>query len=268
MIREAVVAGQFYPSRSSDLDSFFSSVLKVKENPVEAIAIVVPHAGYIYSGKIAAKAYAEVAIPENIILIGPNHTGRGTPISVFEKGAWLTPYGEASVNEEFTNLLLSETSLAKADVNAHFFEHSLEVQIPFLQYIKKTGFQIVPISISEHKKDNLRNFGKALARAIKKSGKKTLVVASSDFSHYEPADIAREKDNFCFSAIQELDEEKLWNEVHDKDISMCGYLPVFITIVASKELGASQGELLLYGTSGDITGNNSEVVGYGAIVIK
>jgi len=268
MIREAVVAGQFYPSRSSDLDSYFSSVMKVNENAAEAMAIVVPHAGYIYSGKIAARAYMQVNIPDNVILLGPNHTGRGTPISVFEKGAWQTPYGDVPINEEFTRLILEETNLAKSDVSAHLYEHSLEVQVPFLQYIKKTGLQIVPISISDHKKENLRNFGIALAKIIKKSNQKTLIVASSDFSHYESAKVAKEKDTCCFSAITALDEDRLWNEVHDKDISMCGYLPVFVTLVAVKELGAEKGELLLYGTSGDITGNQSEVVGYGALMVK
>ena len=268
MIREAVVAGQFYPSRPSDLDSFFSSVLESTDASMEALAIVVPHAGYIYSGKIAARAYSEVAIPENVVLLGPNHTGRGTPVSVFEKGAWLTPYGEVPINEEFTKEILSQTSLAKADVSAHLYEHSLEVQVPFLQYLKKSGLQIVPVAIAEHKKENLKNFGHALAETIKKMNQKTLIVASTDFSHYEPAQIAKEKDNYCFSAIKALNEDKLMQEVYDKDISMCGYLPVYVTIVASKELGAKAGELLLYGTSGDVTGNQSEVVGYGALLIK
>ena len=108
MIREAVVAGQFYPSKANDLDSFFSSVIKKNPSPVDATAIIVPHAGYIYSGKIAAKAYSEAVIPENVVLLGPNHTGRGMPISVFEKGAWQTPYGDVPVNEEFTSILLEE----------------------------------------------------------------------------------------------------------------------------------------------------------------
>jgi hypothetical protein len=268
MIREAVVAGQFYPSRSSDLDSFMTSVFKKDDKKEEALAIVVPHAGYIYSGKVAAAAFSRVSIPDNVVLLGPNHTGRGALFSVFEKGAWITPYGKVPVNDEFTGALLAATSLGKSDVNAHLFEHSLEVQVPFLQYARKDGFKIVPIAIADHKKENLKSFGIALAETIKKSGGKTLIVASSDFSHYEQAKTAREKDYLCFAAIQALDADKLLDEVTGKDISMCGYLPVYVAITAAKELGATRGELITYANSGDVTGDQTEVVGYGALVIK
>ena len=183
MIRESIVAGQFYPSRASDLDSFFSSIIINSEEAEEAIAIIAPHAGYPYSGKIAAKAYTSVVVPDNIVILGPNHTGRGTTISVFEKGAWITPYGQVKINEEFTASLIEKASPAKSDINAHLYEHSIEVQLPFLQYTckDKNNLKIIPVAISEHRPENLKEFALALAETIKETQEKTLIVASTDF---------------------------------------------------------------------------------------
>jgi MEMO1 family protein len=267
MIREAVVAGSFYPSRAGDLDNFFTSVIKPEKSTQTVKAIIVPHAGYVYSGKIAAKVYSQVALPENIVLLGPNHTGRGTPISVFEKGAWLTPYGKVPVNEAFTKDLLSRSPLGTPDVVAHLLEHSLEVHLPFLQYLKKKDLAIVPVAIAEHRRNILRDFASALAETIKNSPQETLIIASTDFTHHETAARAKEKDYLCFAAIQSLDEEKLYDEVKEKNISMCGIYPVYVAIIAAKKLGATKSELVVYGTSGDTTGDKTEVVGYGGLTI-
>jgi len=269
MIRKPIVAGQFYPGNKKDLDSFFDNIIQLNQQKIKAKSIIAPHAGYIYSGKTAAQAYSLAEIPDNIILLGPNHTGRGTPISVYPPGAWETPYGQVPINEQAVNLIVDKTPFAQKDANAHIFEHSLEVHLPFLQYIKRdNSFTIVPICIADENTQHLQDLSQAIYETIKETQNETLIIASTDFSHYEPASIAKEKDSQCIDAIIKLNETRLIQTVYEKNVSMCGYLPVFVAISAAKKLGAKNGKLIKYSTSGDITGDNTEVVGYASIILE
>ena len=267
-VREPIVSGQFYPSRIVDLDSFFKSVLKKDSEKKQVKALIVPHAGYIYSGKVAAYAYSYAQIPDTVILLGPNHTGRGTPISVYPKGKWKTPYGEIAIDETLASSIIDRTPFAQPDINAHMFEHSIEVHLPFIQYLKGNSFKIVPICLADEDKMHLSSLASAICDSIKDAKKEAIFIASTDFSHYEPAEIAEKKDKECIEAIEKLDENLLLRIVYEKNVSMCGYLPVYTVIAASKLLGAKKGKLLKYATSGDVTGDYSEVVGYASIVIE
>ena len=270
MRREPAVAGYFYPGDRESLLLELKALIKFSPEKIPALGIVAPHAGYMYSGGVAGKVYGKILPPHVAIIMGPNHTGLGERVSLFPGDSFLTPLGEAKIAKDLAELLLSETTLVKQDKWAHLREHSLEVQLPFLQ-ILNSSIEIVPLCISELDIDEIRELGKALARAIKiyttRTGKKTLIVASSDFSHYVPHTVAKKKDSLAIEEILQLSEEGLIKVVIKENISMCGVIPVSVTIVACKELGAKGALLVDYKTSGDITGDYSSVVGYGGIII-
>lgn len=270
MIRQAVVAGYFYPGRTETLLRTLEDLIDFQEEKLSAISIVVPHAGYMYSGKVAGKVYGRIEPPDVAVILGPNHTGLGPEVSLFSGEAFLTPLGEAKINKELSNLLLESSALISADTLAHRREHSLEVQIPFLQYLNPK-IEIVPICIGHLSLEEIRDLGEALARSIDQFEasleKNVLIVASSDFSHYEPQTVANTKDALAIREILNLSEEGLLQVVFRERISMCGVFPVAITIYASKLLGAEEAILVDYRTSGDVTGDYSAVVGYGGIII-
>ncbi len=270
MIRQPAVAGYFYPGRVEALIETLEELIEFSEDKISAIGIVVPHAGYIYSGRTAGKVYGAIEPPDVAIILGPNHTGLGPEVSLFSGEAFLTPLGEAKINKELSELLLNTSPLFSPDTLAHKREHSLEVQIPFLQYLNPE-IEIVPICVGHLSLEEIRNIGEALAHSIEQfetsTGKEVLIVASSDFSHYEPQLVAKTKDSLAIQEILNLSEEGLLRVVYRERISMCGVYPVAITILASKLLGAEEAILVEYRTSGDITGNFSAVVGYGGIII-
>jgi len=275
-VRKPAVSNMFYPGTARGLSEQIEWCYKHKLGPGsvpqinvkgrrDIVAMVVPHAGYVYSGPVAAHAYKELAndgIPDTVVIIGPNHSGYGAAVSVWAKGAWETPLGEVRINEELADSLLD--GIIRADDTAHLYEHSVEVQVPWLQHLYKEGVRIVPITMLAQDIDTAREVGYAISRA----GNGIVVIASSDFSHYEPQAIATEKDKSMIEAIIDLDEEKLYQQYELLDSTMCGSGPVASAIVAAKEMKAREATLLKYATSGDVIGDFSRVVGYASIVMK
>lgn len=270
-IRKPVVAGQFYPSSPEDLKRQISSFIDKADtiHKSEAIACVLPHAGYMYSGAVAAKTVAGINLKDKIILLGPNHTGYGAQFSIMSEGSWQTPLGEVEVDNKLASGLLKQSKYLEDDILAHTYEHSLEVELPFLQYFKP-DFKIVPIAFLSDEIGALKEIGKEIALCIKESGlqKQTLIIASSDMTHYEPQEQAQRKDREAIAAISELDEDKLIAKIKRLNISMCGYAPTIVMLCAAKLLGAKEAKLIKYQTSGDTTGDYDAVVGYAGMVIR
>lgn len=267
MIREPVVAGQFYPGSPSSLEAQLSKLIDKKAQKEDVIGAVSPHAGYMYSGAVAGATLSRVKFKDTFVIMGPNHTGYGKPFSIMTEGAWRTPLGEVKIDSKLAKQILAESQNLEEDQVAHLYEHSIEVQVPFLQYFKK-DFKIVPIVLSHAPRAAYKEIGKAIAKAIKELKAEAVIIASSDMTHYEPQDSAKRKDTQAINAILELNEDELLNRVEKLNISMCGYAPTAALISATKELGAKKAELVKYQTSGDVTGDYSGVVGYAGIILK
>jgi AmmeMemoRadiSam system protein B len=273
--RRPAVSGMFYAGTAKQLEEQIEWCYKHELGPGavprvnssglrQIVGIVVPHAGYYYSGPVAAHAYKELArdgAPDTAVILGPNHTGYGPPVSVWVGSAWSTPLGDVEINEALAGRLLGD--VIKADETAHLHEHSIEVQLPWLQHLYER-VKIVPIAMLAQDMETAR----ALGRAISQSDDDLIVIASSDFTHYEPHTVAMEKDGSIIDAIIGLDEEELYERCERLRCTMCGYGPVTSAIVAAKETGAKRASLLKYATSGDMTGDYSRVVGYGSIVMR
>ena len=266
MQRSSAVAGQFYPSQPDVLRQTVEELLPKIPAPQPAIGVMVPHAGYVYSGAIAGETFARVQIPSRVVIIGPNHRGVGHPAAVFPAGSWLTPLGEAAVDGELADTLLAECPGLSADPAAHRFEHSLEVQVPFIQVLNPQA-AIVPICLGHLRLEDLLVIGKTLGGALARFGQKVLLVASTDMTHYEPGDIARGKDHLALDRVLALDPEGLYRKVCERRISMCGFMPTVMMLAAAAELGATTASLVRYGNSGDVTGDQSEVVGYAGVIV-
>lgn len=267
MVRNPVVAGQFYPGKPSSLEAQIKGFIDEGAAKEEAIGLVSPHAGYIYSGPVAGAVISRVEFKDTFIIMGPNHTGKGKPLSIMSEGTWRTPLGDVEIDSELGKEILSTSIHLEEDHVAHLYEHSIEVQIPFLQYFKR-DIKIVPIVLAYSSGDTYKEIGGEIARAIKSLGRGVVIMASSDMTHYEPHQSARRKDNLAIEAILELNEDELLRRVNEFGISMCGYAPTMALISAARELGARQAELVRYQTSGDTSGDYSGVVGYAGIVIK
>ncbi len=267
-IRSPAVAGQFYLSSRQGLKNQIETLVDKKTAKLDIISCVLPHAGYMYSGSVAGQTISQLIIKDKIILLGPNHTGYGAKYSIMTEGAWQTPLGEVSIESDLAKDILSRSRYLKSDFAAHTYEHSLEVEIPFFQYFKD-DFKIIPILFLSDEFDALLEIGKDIANAVKERDLKgsTMIVASSDMTHYEPQSEAQTKDRAAIQAILELNENRLIDVIQRLNISMCGYAPVIAMISAAKLLGAKTGRLIKYQTSGDITGDKSSVVGYAGIVI-
>ena len=237
-----------------------------KNGPRNLVGLVVPHAGYIASGPVAAHAYYSLAKdgkPDVIVIFGPNHTGRGSALSIMFEGAWRTPLGDVKIDSEIAKQILNNSSIIDFDDKAHLNEHSIELQLPFLQYLYGSEFKFIPICFMMQDLESSREVGNAVAAALK--GKNGLVIASSDLTHYEPHEKAEKKDRMALNAILDMDEERYYKTVEDYRISTCGYGPVIAAITAAKKLGATKSELLCYKTSGDVLGDRSAVVGYASM---
>ena len=267
MIRNPVVSGQFYPESPSQLKAVIAGMVDEKAVKEEVIGLISPHAGYIYSGSVTGAVISRIKFKDTFIIMGPNHTGRGKPLSIMTEGVWKTPLGEVEIDSELGKQILATSSHLEEDSVAHQYEHSIEVQLPFLQYFKK-DIKIVPIILAYSSGAIYKEVGKELARAIKDLNREVVIIASSDMTHYEPQESARKKDNKAIEAMLDLDEDELLKRVSELNISMCGYAPAVSLISAAKELGAVGAELVKYQTSGDTTGDYSTVVGYAGIVIK
>lgn len=259
------VAGYFYPSKREELISMLEQFTKQVPKKIPVWGFIVPHAGYIYSGQVAGKVYSSVEICDTAIILGPNHNGLGKPAAVFREGIWITPLGEVEIDRDLADKILKHSSYLKEDPHAHQPEHSIEVQIPFLKFLKST-IKIVPITISDYNLNVLSDLGVAIAKAVLESNYNVTIITSSDFSHYESYDIAKRKDLYAIEAINNLDEKEFIERVIKEDISICGVGPIVSTIIAVKNLGGKTGELIEYKTSGDITKDFYQVVGYAGII--
>ena len=267
MIREPVVSGQFYPRSPSLLQETIKEFVDEKAVAEEAIGVVSPHAGYMYSGPVAGAVMSRIKFKDTFIILGPSHTGSGKPFSIMTEGIWKTPLGEVEIDSALGKQILATCRHLEEDRVAHLFEHSIEVQVPFLQYFK-SDVKIVPIILSYSSGATYKEIGKGIAEAIKGLNKEAVIIASSDMTHYEPQESASSKDAKAIEAILELDEDELLKRVEELRISMCGYAPTVSLISAAKGLGAKEAELVKYQTSGDVTGDYAGVVGYAGIIIK
>ncbi|MEM0361498.1 MAG: AmmeMemoRadiSam system protein B [Sulfolobales archaeon] len=277
--RIPVVAGSFYESSPNKLTSMinwcFTHELGPGKLPVvgsrskESIGYVVPHAGYMYSGPIAAHVYYRIAaegLPDTFIVLGPNHTGIGTAVSIYDRGIWSTPLGDVEVDSDLASEILKHSNYVDVNYDAHKYEHSIEVQLPFLQYLFK-NFKIVPIVIAYQVPEIAKDLARSLVNASRKLGRDVVVLASSDMSHYEPQSVAYEKDREVLERIVRLKPEEVFEVVNERGVSMCGVGPVMTLLYYANLLGGSKGEILKYATSGDITGDLDAVVGYAAVRI-
>ncbi|HOO50166.1 MAG TPA: AmmeMemoRadiSam system protein B [Alphaproteobacteria bacterium] len=266
MIRHAAVAGQFYPSDPVILKRQLEKFMPVAKECVKALGIVVPHAGYIYSGAVAGAVYARVEIPNTVIILGPNHHGIGSKAAIYPPGEWDTPLGNVAIEQQLSKLILQHASFVEEDSTAHHYEHSLEVQVPFLQHVKP-DISIVPLCLGFGDYASSELLGRALAKAIKDFKKEVLVVASSDMSHYEPVDVARHEDNYAIQEMLNMNPEGMYSTVRNRGITMCGIIPATVMLIAAMDLGASKSELIRYATSGDVSGDFQQVVGYAGLMV-
>lgn len=267
MRRKPAVAGYFYPSHPNELTRLIEKFVDPDKDKVKANAIICPHAGYIYSGAVAGAVYSSVELPDRYILLGPNHREVPTLMATYPDGSWATPLGELMVDSTLKKKIIESCSLVEESEEAHAYEHSIEVQLPFIQYFRPSA-SIVPIAISYYAHfSQLEELGETISEAILTVEEPVLIVASTDMSHYVSAETAQEKDYLAIRKVEELDAQGLIETVTRKSISMCGYLPTAVAIIAAKKLGAKKGELIKYQTSGDVTGDYSEVVGYAGIRI-
>jgi hypothetical protein len=267
MIRNPIVAGQFYPGSPVGLKRMIEGMVEPKAEKVEVIGLVSPHAGYVYSGFVAGAVMSRIKFKDTFVILGPNHTGRGKSFSIMSKGGWRTPLGDVEIDSELGRRILAASSYLEEDSAAHQYEHSLEVQVPFLQFFKPE-VKIVPIVLAHGDGAVYKKIGREMIGAIKESKRGVVILASSDMTHYEPHESAKRKDSKAIEAILALDEDELLKRVDELDISMCGYAPVVSLISAAKGLGAKEAELVKYQTSGDTSGDYSAVVGYAGIIIK
>ena len=279
-VRYPSQAGAFYAGSAASLRSEIENCFKHKYGPgkipevrsgkpQKVSGIIVPHAGYMYSGHVAAHSYLELGTdgtPETAVILGPNHTGLGSGVSMMTEGVWRTPLGDTAIDRELANQIWRASGLIDVDESAHRYEHSIEVQLPFLQYMYGGSFRFVPISLMMQDLKTCREIGKTIASVGKDRG--LVIVASTDLTHYESQQEAERKDSMVVEAIRELDEERLNDVVLSHHISMCGYGPVMTTIVAAKKLGSKTARLLSYRTSGDITGDMDAVVGYASMSLE
>jgi AmmeMemoRadiSam system protein B len=276
-LRYPAVAGSWYAGTPNGLrkqiEQLFTHRLGpgslpsvVEDGPRNIVGLVVPHAGYMASGPVAAHAYhhlAENGKPDVVVIFGPNHTGHGSALAVMNEGSWRTPLGDVDIDTETANKILQTCSILDVDDRAHVYEHSIELQLPFLQYLYGSEFKFVPICFMIQDLESSREVGRAVASALE--NKNGLVIASSDLTHYEPQERAEKKDKMAIDAALDMDEEKYYHTVEAYGISTCGYGPVMAAITAAKGLGAKKAELLIYKTSGDVLGDSSAVVGYASI---
>ena len=265
--RQPAAAGRFYPAKREDLVREVEAHVdpKVKKKP--ALGIVAPHAGFMYSGDVSGAVYSRIEISDTVILLGPNHTGQGEKVAVMTEGSWSMPMGDISIDREMASYICKETSIVKEDYYAHQFEHSLETQLPFLQYFKKE-FQIVPICLRQMKASGCKIISEGIVRAVTKVGRPVLLIASSDMTHYESHNRAQIKDQMAIACIQNRDPVALIETVQSEKITMCGVNPVAVMLHYSESMGAKEAELVKYMTSGEVNGDMEKVVGYAGMIIR
>lgn len=280
-IRRPTVAGQFYESnaealRSQIKSSFLSPLgpgklpeINTHNHPRSIVGLVCPHAGYMYSGAVAASAYFELAsdgTPDTVVILGPNHTGYGIALSLMRKGVWQTPLGSVEVDSKMADAVLHETSVVGVDELAHRYEHSIEVQLPYLQYLYGNSFKLLPICFKLQDYESAVEVGRALVEVLDASN--AIVIASSDMTHYEPQKTASAKDHKALKSVLEMDAKGFYDTIETQNITACGYGPIAALITYAKGVNAKEAKLLNYRNSGDVSGDYSSVVGYAAVSFK
>jgi AmmeMemoRadiSam system protein B len=278
--RKPAVSGAFYAGTRAELTEQIIGCFthrfgpgqvpkSVEHGPRKIVGIVSPHAGYQYSGSIAANGYSELAkdgVPQSFVILGPNHTGYGSGVSTLTEGSWETPMGLTPIDDELAKKIKKSVSIMDIDEAAHANEHSIEVQLPFLQFLFKDAAKFVPICMMMQDLQTSRDIARGIVEQSKEND--IFIIASSDFTHYEPQDVANRKDKLAIDAIVRLDDAAL-NELGESNkVTMCGYGPITTLIAAAKIIGGVKAELLTHKTSGDITGDKSAVVGYSSIVFR
>lgn len=269
MIRKPVVAGQFYPDSAATLDREVRAMLAkaAPRSEQPTILAMVPHAGYVYSGEVAGRTLGQANLADNLLLLGPNHTGMGAPLSVWNRGQWLTPLCNLEIDEALADALLGADERLAADQAAHLQEHSLEVVLPFLCALKPR-LRGVPLAVSAQRLPDLAGVARAMASVLKTWPEPVSMVVSSDMSHYVPADRARDLDSMALAAIREMDPVGLYSTVREMGISMCGVLPMTLGLMIALELGATTAEVPAYANSGDVSGDFDRVVGYAGVLVS
>lgn len=267
MVRFPAVAGQFYSGDPERLRSELEGMITPAPAKDKVIGIVAPHAGHIYSGPVAGRVYGAIEVPQAVIILGPNHHGFGPPAALCPEREWLTPLGSVSANTRLAGLVQKHAPLVELDSTAHHHEHSLEVQVPFLQIVRP-DVTIVPLCLGFGDFARCRSLGKGIAQAIRAYGNDVLIVASSDMSHFESAEAARKKDELAIREVLALNPQGLLRVCRDEGITMCGVIPTVVMLVAALELGAAQAKLVHYATSGEVTGDHSHVVAYAALEVS
>ena len=267
VVRHPAVAGQFYPRNPEELRAEIRSYTEGENQLIPALGCVVPHAGYIYSGHVAGAVYSRLDLPKHCIVMCPNHTGMGAPLSVMSEGEWETPLGNVSIDSRLATDLKTRFSMLTEDSYAHRSEHAAEVQLPFLQ-ARLDSFSFVPIAVGTGRLETLEMLGQAIFEAIAAQKERVLIIASSDMNHYESDSVTRQKDSQAIERILALDPRGLHEVVTSKNISMCGYGPAVAMLTACKRLGAKSVELIKYATSGDVSGDRDMVVGYAGLAVS
>ena len=273
MIRKPVVAGQFYPDRKEDLENVIKYCIehkygpgkKIRESNEKIYGVVCPHAGYVYSGPTACHSYNAISSqnPELVIIIGPNHFGIGRNVATMEDAKWKTPLGLVEVDSDSAQEVTKKSNVIEIDNYSHSQDHSLEVQIPMLQFFLSNKFNILPLILLAQDLETSRDVGNAVYEIAKR--KKSIIIASSDFTHYEENSFAHLQDKALIEPILEMNVKRFYQVLREKRVTACGFGAIASTMIACKNLGATKGELLSYATSGDISGDTDSVVGYGAI---
>ena len=267
MIREAIAEGQFYPNRGKALNGLIESFKPEKPVKISAKGIILPHAGFIYSGRVAVTTVSKVLPKKRLIILGPNHTGNGAQFGLWKQGAWKIAGKKIGIDEEMAAAILSKGKSISADTAAHAMEHSIEVELPILDYFFNS-FKFVPIACQRATLAAYREAAEQIFEAVKGLKEDILLVASTDLTHYEPEAAARKKDRRAIEAIINLDEEELLKRIYEENITLCGEAPLAILILCLKKLGAGKSQVALYQTSGEVSGDESSVVGYVGIIVQ
>jgi AmmeMemoRadiSam system protein B len=267
MIRPPAVAGRFYPADPLQLQRQIDELIPPQQQQIRARACIVPHAGYVYSGRVAAAVYARLELPSRLILLGPRHYPHGERLAILSEGFWQTPLGQARIDDALSAEIKNAFPLLREDAVAHSAEHSLEVQLPFLQRLVP-NFSFVPIVLGADRFDALENLGHAIAQVIRAHGEEIMLLTSSDMNHHESDAITRVKDRQAIDAIHALDARRLYDTVRRESISMCGYAAAVAMLTAMRDLRATKAELIAYATSAEVSGDFDDVVGYAGMVVQ
>lgn len=263
MLRLPAVSGQFYPANPQELANCVRQFSKqaAHQNKKRVKACLVPHAGYVYSGQVTGAVLGQIEIPQNVIVLGVRHFPRGEDASIFGEGAWRTPLGDAPIDSALANELKTQCALLKEDSVAHAQEHSLEVQIPFLQVLRP-NLQFVPIALGTTRFEDLQTIGEAIGQVLSKSEDEILLLTTSDLNHYEDEVTTRRKDECAIAQLEEMNPRVLYDVCRTQSISMCGLGPAVAMLFALKKYGAMHAETVMHTTSAEVSGDYRRVVGY------